>query len=194
MKVIKRILIAIGAIVVLFFVVALFLPSSFSLERSIEINKSPELVFGQVADFNNWMAWNPWSKMEPTAKHTITGEPGTVGSSWQWDGEEIGSGKLTIAAITPPQSIHSTLEFIKPWESSATDDWKFEATENGTKVTWASAGELPYALARYMGLMMDSILGTQMEQGLADLKSICEALPEEEMQEEGAAADTSGTN
>ena len=190
MKVIKGILITIGAIVVLFFVVALFLPSSYTIERTIVINKPPQVVFGQVADFNNWLAWNPWTTMEPTAKNTIAGEPGKVGSSWEWDGQEIGNGELTIAAITPPQSIHSKMKFIRPWESTATDDWTFEATEGGTKVNWTSAGELPYALARYMGLMMDSMLGVQMEQGLNDLKSICEALPEMEMQDD----ETSGTN
>lgn len=186
MKFIKWLLIIIGALVVLYFGIALFLPSSYHLERSIVINKPPEVVFGQVADFNNWKAWNPWTKMEPEAKSTITGTPGTVGSSWEWDGKQIGRGKLTIAAITPHQSIHSKLRFIAPWEAQATDDWTFEPTENGTKVTWISAGELPYGVARWMGLMLDSMLGVQMEQGLKDLKAVCEALPEQEMQEEEA--------
>lgn len=179
MKVFKRVVIVIVAIVAVFYLVALFLPSAFHLERSIVINKSPEAVFGQVSDFNNWMKWNPWSKLDPNAKNTISGEPGDIGSSWEWEGEEVGRGILTIAEIEPNESIHSNLQFLVPWESSATDDWKFEATASGTKVTWISAGELPYPLGRYMGLMMDSELGAQMEQGLGDLKSVCETLPDE---------------
>ncbi|MCA9740656.1 MAG: SRPBCC family protein [Deferribacteres bacterium] len=194
MKVLKGILIFIGAIVVLYFVVALFLPTSYELDRSIIINKSPDVVFGQVSDFNNWMGWNPWTKMEPTAKSTISGQPGTVGHSWEWDGKQIGSGKLTFAAITPPQSIHSKMVFYRPMEGTATDDWTFESTEGGTKVTWTSAGELPYGAARYMGLMMDSMLGTQMEQGLSDLKGICESLPEMDTQNEKMEEETSGSN
>lgn len=190
MKVIKGILIIIGAIVVLFFVVALFLPSSSTLERSIEINKPPEVVFGQVVDFNNYLKWNPWSQMEPTAKNTITGEPGAVGSSWSWEGREVGKGSLTIEYITPNQSIQSKLEVKAPWEAVATDTWKFEATENGTKVTWKYSGENPYPTMRYMGLMVDGMLGPQYEQGLASLKELCEALPDEEMQEEGKEGET----
>ncbi|MFQ5629996.1 MAG: SRPBCC family protein [bacterium] len=194
MKIIKGILITIGAIVVLFFVVALFLPASSTLERTIEINKPPEVVFGQVVDFNNYLKWNPWSEREPTAKNTITGEAGTVGSSWAWEGEEIGAGSLTIEKIEPNQSIHSAFVSKKPFEGTASVDWTFQATDSGTKVTWQFTGKNPYPTMRYMGLMVDGMLGPQLEKGLANLKIRCEALPDQEVQEEGTEDNKSGTN
>ncbi len=83
MKVLKILLIAIGALAALFLLVAAFLPSSYTVERAIEINKPPEVVFEQVADLNNYLKWNPWSKMEPTAKNAITGAQKQAGASWK---------------------------------------------------------------------------------------------------------------
>lgn len=179
MKILKISLMIVGVIVALFFLVAAILPSSYTVERSIEINKTPEIVFEQVADFNNYLKWNPWSKIEPTAKNTIRGTQKEVGASWRWEGSDrVGKGSLTIEKIEPHKSIQSKLAFIAPYQAVASDNWVFEPTSNGTKVTWHNAGELAYPMMRYMGFMFESMLGPQFEQGLRDLKAQCEALPE----------------
>ncbi len=178
MKALKIVLLAVGALAALFLVIAAFLPSNYAVERSIEISKAPEVVFGQVVDFNNYLKWNPWSKMEPNAKNTISGAQGEVGASWHWEGDTVGTGSLTIAKIEPNKMIQSKLAFLAPYQSEASDSWTFESTTAGTKVIWHNTGELPYPVMRYMGLMMEGMLGPQFEQGLRDLKAQCEALPE----------------
>lgn len=178
MKALKIVLMAVGVLAALFFLVAAFLPASYAVERSIEINKAPEVVFEQVADFNNYLKWNPWAKMEPAAKNTIAGTQKEVGASWKWEGQEVGMGSLTIEKIEPHKAIHSKLAFIAPYQSRASDSWTFEPTANGTKAIWHNTGELPYPMMRYMGLMMEGMLGPQFEQGLRDLKAQCEALPD----------------
>lgn len=178
MKALKIVLLAVGALVALFFIVAAFLPPSYTVERSIEINQTPEVVFGQVVDFNNYLKWNPWSKMETDAKNTISGVQGDVGASWHWEGDTVGTGSLTIEKIEPNQTIQSKLAFIAPFASEASDHWTFTPTANGTKATWHNSGPLAYPMMRFMGLGMESMLGPQFEQGLRDLKAQCEALPE----------------
>ena len=63
-------------------------------------------------------------------------------------------------------------------ESSAVNLWSFEPTANGTRVTWADSGELPYPIGRYFGLGLESMLGPQFEHGLESLKARVESLPE----------------
>jgi len=174
MKVLKTLLLSIAGLIAVLLLIAIFLPSDYRIERSIEISQPVPVVFDQVADFNHWLAWNPWTDTEPTARNTISGAPKTVGSSWAWEGEELGKGSLTINEIIPNQAIRSTLRFIEPQQMVARDSWSFVPAGTGTKVIWANEGKLSYPMERYVGLFMDSILGSDYEKGLAKLKRVAE--------------------
>lgn len=174
MKILKYLAYGLGAVLVIFCIAPVALPNKYVVERSIEINKSADSVYLAVADFNSYLKWNPWTQMEPTANNTIEGAPATVGSKWSWEGKEVGKGGLTILALEPGKSIQSSLVFIEPMQSQASDSWKFEATPQGTtKVTWHNEGGFGY-FDRYFGLMLDGMLGGQFETGLKNLKSLCE--------------------
>lgn len=174
----KKALYVVAGLIVAFLVVAALLPGGYSVERSIEIARPPSLVFEQVADFNKWLAWNPWTEMEPTAKNTMSGTPGTVGAAWAWEGEELGVGSMTIEEIEKDRFIHSKLAFKEPMESEAFDYMRLEPTASGTRVTWRNEGSLPYPIGRYFGLGIEGMLGPQYEKGLANLKEVCESIPE----------------
>lgn len=163
------------ALVALFFLVAAFLPGSYTVERSIEIDAPPELVYAHVADYNTWLDWSPWPKMDPDATHEVAGEPGEVGMTWSWSGDELGVGAMTIAAVEPNRSLRSTLEFKEPMQSIADDYVELTPTDGGgTRVTWRNTGELPYPVGRYFGLGVEGMLGPQYEDGLENLKAMCE--------------------
>ena len=71
---------------------------------------------------------------------------------------------------------HFDLEFLKPWKSKAKDNWLFEAWGNNeTKVTWQNSGALPWPMASLMGPMIIKNLNFQFQQGLNNLKQMCEA-------------------
>lgn len=171
----KLALVAVG-LVALFFLVAAVLPSSYSVERSIEIARPPGTVFSEVANFRTWLEWSPWGTVEPDAQHEFGGAMGTTGHRWSWKGDEIGEGTLTLQDPEYPTSLHSTLVFAVPLDSTAHDYWTFEETPGGTNVTWRNEGELPYAWYRYFGLVMDNVLGSQLEQGLESLKARIESM------------------
>lgn len=179
MKALKIIGIVVGGLVALFLIVAAIAPASYRVERSIEINKPAEVIYQLVVNLPNWQKWEPFTEKEPTAKSTFAGEPGTIGSSWYWEGEkEIGVGRLTIEEVTPNQSIRSKLEFIAPQAMLAQDLWSFTLTDNGVKVTWAVTGELDYPVGRVFGFFMDNMLGPTFEKGLANLKKVSEQQPD----------------
>lgn len=175
MKTLKKILLTLGAIIIVFLLAALFLPSTYHVERSIVIHQSVDKVYPQVANLNNWSQWNPWSEMEPTAKSEIKGSGHEIGSVWAWEGEVIGTGSLTLKDLKPNQSVRSQLVFVAPQAVESEDIWHFNPTSSGTEVTWAMEGELDYPVGRYFGLIMDGMLGPDFEKGLDNLKKVTEA-------------------
>lgn len=159
----------------LFLITAAIMPSKYSVQKEITINKPSSDVFEKVADLKHYRDWNPWHRLEPTALSEITGNAATVGHKFSWEGKKIGQGSLTIKGLTPPQEIILDLEFIKPWKSQALDSWTFTDLKNGsTKVVWNNNGPLPYPMGRLMGSMIIKNLNQQFEQGLNNLKELCE--------------------
>lgn len=160
--------------VVVTLLVPLFMAKSYSIEKSITVNAPPEVCYDKVTDLNQYAAWNPWSQMEPDANKKIEGTPKTAGHSYKWEGKKIGEGKLTIKEVHPHTSAKIELEFFKPWKSVALDAWTFEASGNQTKITWKNGGPLAYPTARLLGPFIMKNLSQQFEQGLHNLKDLCE--------------------
>ena len=177
MKTLKKLLLGLGAVIVVFLLTALFLPSTYHVERSIVINQPVDKVYPQVANLNNWTKWNPWTEMEPTAKNEVKGSGKEIGSVWTWKGNIIGTGSLTLKELQPNHLVRSQLVFTAPQSMESEDIWYFNPTSNGTEVTWAMEGKLeyPYPVNRYFGLLMDGMLGPDFEKGLYKLKIVTEA-------------------
>jgi len=133
-------------------------------------------VFAQVNDFHAWTAWSPWEKLEPNIKKTYTGPATGVGSIYEWEGKEVGSGRMTISDSKPSQQLTIKLEFIKPFE--ATNTTVFELTPQGkdTQVRWIMTGA-NNMFGKVMGVFadMDSMVGKDFESGLAALKRVSES-------------------
>lgn len=176
MKVVKIILFIILGLAVIFCAIPLFLASSYNVERSVVINAPANVVFKEVVDFGTWDDWAVWHKMEKDTKYEYSGTPFEVGSKMSWEGDTVGAGSMEISSIEPNQSVSYKLEFLKPFKSEAKADIKFEENNGSTKVTWSINGELSY-FARYMGLMMNSGIGPDLENNLSEIKKICEAMP-----------------
>lgn len=156
-------------------IIALFLPGKYHVEKNAIIRKSVTEVMNNVADLNQYSRWNPWQQSDPGAKGTITGIPNTIGHRYAWQGKKVGIGQLTIRDIDE-HHVHFTLEFFKPFKSTASDDWQFEEWGEGdTKVTWSNNGSLPLPIARLMGPMITKNLNRQFEEGLENLRKLCEA-------------------
>lgn len=164
-----------GALIAAVFIIAALMPSKYHIKKEIVVFKPTPDVFEKIADLKHYRDWNPWHRLEPAAISEIVGNPATVGHSFSWEGKKIGQGKLTIKGLTAPSEVILDLEFIKPWKSIAIDSWTFQDLKNGsTKVVWENSGPLAYPMARLMGPMILKNLNQQFEQGLKNLKELCE--------------------
>lgn len=162
-------------LIVLILLIAALLPESYNVEKSTVIKKPLSEVMNKVGDLNYYSKWNPWQQSDPTARNTITGTPKSPGHQYRWEGKKVGVGSLTINSIDN-KHIHFDLEFFKPWKSKAKDNWLFEPWGDGneTKVTWQNSGGLPFPMARLMGSVINKNLNKQFEEGLVNLKKMCE--------------------
>jgi hypothetical protein len=71
----KKIMLVLVALVLVFVVVVALQPSEFHVERTATVDAPASKVFSQVNDFHKWEAWSPWAKLDPKAKVAFEGPP-----------------------------------------------------------------------------------------------------------------------
>lgn len=180
---IKKILIALAAIVVLIIgaaVVAVFMtPTDFRVEREITINKPKEQIYAYAKMLKNQNDWGPWYKKEPTMKQEFRGTDGEVGfvSAWKGTTDQVGEGEQEIKKLVPNERIDTELRFKQPFESKSDAYMILEpAGENQTKVKWGFTGSMPRPMNVFMLIVdMDKEVGKDFDEGLTSLKRIMEA-------------------
>jgi len=177
----KKILIALAAIIVVFVAVVAMQPSEFRIVRTATMSAPAPAVFAQVNDFHNWEAWSPWAKLDPTAKNSFEGPSAGIGAIFRWAGnKEVGEGSMTITESRPSDLIKIKLEFLKPFAATNTAEFTFKPDGDQTAVTWGMAGKnnfISKAICLFMN--MDKMVGGKFEEGLAAMKSIVEAVPKQ---------------
>ena len=75
-------------------IVPLFTPATAEVSAEIEIALEPAQIFPFVASFVNRELWDPWVASDSTADVKIDSKPGYVGSTYAWDGEKLGTGRI----------------------------------------------------------------------------------------------------
>jgi hypothetical protein len=173
----KKILIALAVIVIVFVAVVALQPSEFRVARTATISAPAPAVFAQVNDFHNWNAWSPWAKLDPAMKQTYEGAPAGTGAISTWTGnKDVGEGRMTITESRPSELVRIKLEFVKPFRATNTAEFTFKPEGDQTIVTWSMAGKNNF-MAKAFGLFMnmDKMIGGDFEKALANLKSATEA-------------------
>jgi hypothetical protein len=175
----KKILIAIAAIIVVFLIIVAMQPGEFRVTRSADVAAPQAAVFDQVNDLHKFEKWNPWGKIDPAMKVSYEGAAAGVGSVYKWAGnKEVGEGQMTITESRPSDLVRIKLEFFKPFASVADTEFTFKPQGHQTAVTWSMSGKNNFiAKAMCLFMSMDKMIGGQFENGLADMKTIVEAAP-----------------
>lgn len=176
----RKILTALSAVVIFIvgiLIVASFQPKEFHVERTVSTSAQAQDIYNIMGNFGRFSEWSPWHKLDPNMKVEMSGQPGEVGSSYSWEGnDDVGSGKMTIAAVQPPQSIDVDLEFFKPFPGKSKVIWRIEDTGSERKMTWSMDGTNDNIIARAMCMFfsMDKMIGRDFEEGLSNLKNVVE--------------------
>ncbi len=180
----RKLLYAIVSIIVIFLVVGLFLPRNVHIERSISIDRPASMIFAILDSYASYNTWSPWSERDPSAKFSISGPKSGVGAALAWDGDPrlTGKGRQEIIESIPYSLIRIRFQFDNQGE--AIMFYTLQETNGVTEISWGfdtdvSSGQGLFGgiMTRYFGLFFDRWLGSDYEQGLANLKRLAESLP-----------------
>lgn len=155
---------------------ALTKPDEFRVERSAVINAAPEKVFSVLSDFHRSPEWSAFEKLDPNVKRSFSGPESGKGARYSWVGNaDAGEGYMEVTDLDPPSKLLLRLHFDKPMEGDSTVAYFLEPQDSATKMTWSMYGPNTF-MSKVMQVFMncDSMMGKFMEQGLANLKAICE--------------------
>lgn len=178
----KKILIGVAMVVVVLVVLGIIValqPSNFRVERSAVMAAPPEAIFAEVNDLHRWEKWSPWQKLDPNARMTYEGPSAGAGAVCRWAGNsDVGEGSMTIVESKPHEFIRIRLDFVKPFEDTATVEFAFQPEGEKTRVTWSMHGDNNFiGKAMCLFMNMDRMIGDKYEEGLASLKTIVEVAP-----------------
>ena len=170
----KKILLGLAAIIVVFLIVVAMQPADFRISRTAVIAAPPAAVFGQINDFHKWNDWSPWAKLDPNAKNSFDGPESGVGAKFSWSGNnEVGEGSMKITSSKPDESVLMDLVFTKPFAATNLTEFTLKPEGNGTAVTWSMSGKNDF-MGKAFSLIVncDKMIGGKFEEGFANLKAI----------------------
>lgn len=177
MKALKIILIIVGVLVAVMLIVPLFTPATAEVSSEIEIALESSKIFPYVASFEEREVWDPWVASDSTTVVTIESQSGFVGSTYSWDGEKLGTGKMEVISVKENEAIKSSLQF-GDMDTPSLVEWSFEPVDGGTHVVWSFSQETTYPIGR-LGMIFGKVfLKRSFKTGLTSLKEYLESKPQ----------------
>ncbi len=174
MRILKKVLIALGVLIAIPLILAAFTKKEYAVEKEVTINKSKQEVFDYIKSLKNQEKFSKWASMDPDMERTYSGTDGTVGfvAGWKSDNPDVGVGEQEIISIKNGERIDFELRFMEPFEAS---DKAYMTTEsvgnNQTKVKWGFNGRMDYPMNFMMVFMdMEEMIGNDFAIGLENLK------------------------
>jgi K+-transporting ATPase KdpF subunit len=173
LKIIGIVVIAAIAVVLLY---ATTRPDTFHVQRTATINAAPDKIFAHINDLHAWEAWSPYMKLDPAMKMTYSGAASGTGAAYEWEGSSsVGAGRVTITDTATPSKVSIKLDMLKPFASSNDVIFSLQPRGEATDVTWAMDAPNKW-ISKVMSVFinMDTMVGGQFEEGLANLKALTE--------------------
>ena len=164
-------------LLIVFFALLIYLLSldgHYHVDRSLLIDAPIEKVFAAVVDFKTWSKWSPWLLHEPDARLEFSDDYQAEKGYYRWDGERVGSGKLTHISIAPHLTIQQQIEFFRPFKSVSDVCWSFREVDGKTEVHWMMTGTMPFFL-RFFTAMTARMIAQDYDLGLHLLNGYLDA-------------------
>lgn len=176
MRMLKLVLTILIALIVVLACVSFVFSRQVKVERSIEIDAPISVVFAQLDGLKSTADWSPWLGIDPDIELDYSGPETGVGAKlvWSSDHPNVGSGAQKIIEMVENEKVVSELDFGNMGTAIAA----FIVDDLGEKtiVSWSLETDMGASpVGRYMGLLMDRMVGADYEKGLESLKAMIEA-------------------
>lgn len=174
----KRLVLGVLLLFLLLTGVAFALPQQVTVARATIINAPESDVFPYVNSFKRFNEWSPWAARDPETKYVFSGPAQGEGARMEWSSTnaDVGVGSQEIIESRTNAYVEITLEFAQM--GNAVASYQLLPSGAGTRIVWAftkDVGNNP--LQRWKGLMFDSWIGRDYEEGLERLKQLVETAP-----------------
>ena len=170
----RNLLVGLTVLILVIVAGAYLTPRHVQVERSLVINASASEIFPYLNDYRQFNQWSPWAERDPDAVYTFEGPDAGVGARMSWSGnKDVGTGTQEILLSDAPNRLEVHLDFGGQGEADSYFD--LQPVDGGTDVTWGFETDMGLnPVGRYMGLMMDSWIGADYEEGLTKLQGLVE--------------------
>ncbi|MBU3677211.1 MAG: SRPBCC family protein [Chitinophagaceae bacterium] len=149
-KMIKKILLALLGIIVVYLCLCPLGPKKLDVETVKVIAKTPEQVYATFSDFKTWPRWSKWILEDPEMKLTFSEPSSGLGSEYSWESKQSGNGRMKLVACSPNESIDYALYFdgMSPSKTSI----RLKPIPEGTEIHWRMYSEdaFPFVLRGMM--------------------------------------------
>ena len=141
MGALKKLLMVVGVVIVLFVATSFFIPKDYSVERTINIDAQPSEIYPYVVDLKEWKKWGVWFKRDPDMKLDYSGPDRAIGMRSEWLSETEGNGEMEITQLEHNRRVMYRLYF-PDFDMGSSGVVEIEPTENGSLVTWRDEGSV----------------------------------------------------
>lgn len=164
---IKRILLGLIVLILLYAITLLIMPGKVSVSRSMDMNAPPEIVYEQIYNLENWENWSYWEEIDPDMEVTYGQIKIGKGASYSWDGPKSGEGTLSIVEAEINKSMETAIDFGP--QGTGSGHWTLSETNTGTNVNWEFKTELK-GFEKLTRPLLKMGLGPALRKGLENMK------------------------
>jgi len=175
MKWLKRILLGLLVAAGLFVAIGLLLPGKYHVQRSIAIAAGPAQIYPYLATLKKWPEWSAWTTaQDPTLVYSYEGPDSGIGAISRWEAKQLGQGEMKLTAADPAKGVEFDLSF-EHGQYRCVGAMRFTPTGGDTQLVWSMDGDAgANPISRWFNLLMDQMVGPDLEAGLAKLKRVAE--------------------
>ncbi|MCB0645253.1 MAG: SRPBCC family protein [Saprospiraceae bacterium] len=172
MKVLKKIGIILGILLLVFIILGIFMPKDVQVNYSREMDAPANYLYNLTHDLKSANTWNPWLAEDPETVLTYGVKSAGEGASYSWQSKKLGNGHVTYTKTDPYKRIDADLLF----DDMDTSRYFFlfePISEKSTNVTWTmnSRMSFPYNV---FGPFYKYMIRSSYKKGLKHLEEIAE--------------------
>jgi hypothetical protein len=173
----KWILYSLIGLLLLVLAIGFAIPSRWRVSRSTIIQASPSDVFGLVGNLRRWSEWTEWNNaVDKKAEFMFSGPPLGTGSTMEWHGEGLGTGRIEIVAAEPPRDVR--FDVMTRHHESARGHITIEPVGGQSRVTWELEGDAGANPIVHLFIpSMKAQVGEQLDEDLQKLATVATKAP-----------------
>lgn len=158
---------------IIFLVIGIFLPGDYTVNKQVMVKAKIDSAFTQVNNLKLRQEWSPWKDLDPSMIVEFAPKTEGEGAWYSWSGTQMGEGTFTIVASHPNKRVDIRYDFST---MGTAEGWHtFKVKGDSVLITESFYMDVGWNIpGRYLGLMVETVLGLHLETGLYKLKRLLE--------------------